>query len=48
MKELTRKEKDYIISRIFDKVGYDEDFSDLNEKQEEILIDSIVEKLQEN
>lgn len=47
MKELTRKEKNYIISRIFDKVGYDEDFSYLTEKQEEKLIDSILEKLRD-
>jgi hypothetical protein len=45
-KELTREEKDYLISRVLDKMGYDEDFSNLTEKQEEALVDSILEKLQ--
>lgn len=45
--ELTREEKDYLLSRVFYSLGYEEDFSHLTEEKEEALIDSIIGKLRD-
>lgn len=45
-KKFTKEEKNYLLDRVLEKHGYDQDFSYLTEKEEEALVDSIIEKIQ--